>query len=177
MSYAALLEAEEYNSPTDSRTLYPTQPQKAETMDLNNTILALQLMNGVKLYSVKMSSTSHSVFTYKSATELVKGQSVVVSGKNDILLVGEVVAEVTNPDYEGMHKWQWIYTTVPDISALREKFDNIDEVAKQKLAKARAIKAAQEMLDSAGITKDDFSIMELLNAPVASDVIDASDNE
>lgn len=126
-------------------------------MDLNNKLLALQMLNGVKLYEVRVLGTGN-LFRYKSRTAYHEGDVVVVQLKS-YYSIGRVVKEVTDFDFAVIAEWKWILGQCFDPEAMQKEFDELDITAKQKIAQAQAMHEAKKLLEMSGLTLADLSIL------------------
>ena len=138
-------------------------------MDLNNTILALQILAGVKLYSVRIAGNAN-VYGYKSREELAPETPVLVqTGKT--FVAGIVVEEIKDFDYAIVAEWKWILQTLSENPETKQaEFTTLDLEAKKKLAQARALNEAKKILKVSGLSLTDLGLLSL---PVVLDKKDA----
>ena len=142
------------------------QPLKrSPRTDLNNTLLALQILAGVKLYTVRIAGSTH-VYSYKSREELAVDTPVIVQ-TNKTFVVGIVVEEVKDFDYALVTEWRWVLQSLPENPETKQnEFATLDLEAKKKLAQARALNEAKKILEVSGLSLSDLG---LLGLPVVGD--------
>lgn len=127
-------------------------------MDLNNTLLALQMLNGVRLYEVRILGTTQ-YLSYKSREELTPNTPVLVQTKHTFV-AGMVHKEVTDFDYSIVAEWKWIVAkleTNPEETQML--FEKADVAAKQKIAQAQALAEAKKILEATGLTLEDMKLL------------------
>lgn len=160
-----------YQKPENAET------KKMATTSTDHTLLALQLMKGVRLFDVNFvteyGNKGKKGYTYKSMEDLKPGDCVVVptyaDGKS--FTVAYVAGESTDFDIEAFeYPPRWICFKIDDPMPVREKGELHDKKAKAKLARGKAKKAAADYLQAAGLDLSDFT---QLPAPDA-DTIDAA---
>jgi len=151
-------------------------------MQIHNTVLALQIMNGVKVYAVQYltpdtpSGTRRSIeddaaaswgrtpvtsksYHYKSAETYAPGTWVVVpTHKGKRFSLAKIVGEVVDVDFDDGVKLLWINQEIADPLALYKEHDDHDVTARRKLAASQAMNAAKEHLDTLGVDASAFAI-------------------
>jgi hypothetical protein len=127
------------------------------SQDLNNTLLALQLLNGVKLYSVRIAGPQgNATYSYKAVETYMPGDAVLVQTKN-VFVAGIVQQEVIDFDYSIAAEWKWILFPIRNPEDLAETFAEHDRAAKRKLVQAQAMQAAKNMLEASGLSMTDLA--------------------
>jgi len=125
--------------------------------DLNNTLLALQILNGVKMYAVRIAGTN-TTYTYKSNRSFLPGTAVLVQTKNTFV-AGIVDHLVEDFDYSMSAEWKWVLFEIENPEQLAENFAELDRSAKRKLMQAQAVKAAKDLLAAQGLTMTDLKAL------------------
>lgn len=131
---------------------------------INSTLLALQIMNGAKVYDVRFISITtgkaqQKSYYYKSLEELQPGQAVVVpTFEGESFAVGIVESEAQDLDIDGLaFPLRWVCFTIPNPMQARTNSEAHDKQALAKLAQGRAKKAAKDYLEAAGLNASDFA--------------------
>lgn len=125
-------------------------------MDMNNTLLALQMLNGVKLYKVRIAGTSGNIYSYKSREEYLPGQHVLIQTKQTFV-AGVIHSEIEDFDYTEAHDWKWILGGIFDAEKLTAELTQLDVQAKKKIGQAQALHEAKKILEATGLTIDDLA--------------------
>lgn len=131
-------------------------------MQIHNTVLALQMMNEVKVYKVQFYSKgrlSPSRYHYKAAEELNEGDWVLVPTNNGADFgVARVVEEADDVDFDADFEVKWINARIDDPVALYKEHNGRDITARKKLASSQAMKAAEDHLKHLGVDATAFAI-------------------
>lgn len=129
-------------------------------MNINGTLLALQMMNGAKVYEVSyVDRGSSKYYSYKSEADLVKGDMVIVPCGSSVALA-EVVGEADDVNFDAPYGLKWIVGRVDGLWNTIEENADRDKRAKAKLVKSKAQTAAKEYLASAGLDAADLLEIE-----------------
>lgn len=135
-------------------------------MNIDSTLLALQIMNGAKVYDVRFVSastgkTTRKSYYYKSMDVLEAGTYVVVpTFEGESFAVGVVESEAQDLDIEALpFPLRWIIFNIDNPSKERARFEEFDKKAKAKLAQGRAKKAAKDYLEASGLKAKDFILL------------------
>jgi hypothetical protein len=131
--------------------------------DLNNTLLALQVLNGVRMYSVRIAGGAHNRYTYKAHREYEIGSAVLVQTKSTFV-AGIVEALIEDFDYDQAHEWKWVLFNIDNPEAVAKEYDEMDRSSKRKLMQAQAVQSAKNLLEASGLSMADMKAM-FLNAP------------
>lgn len=147
-------------------------------MQLHNTVLALQVMNGVQVYAVQFLNDrpgkdtdtdaatwgkprlSTKRYHYKSADVLDLGTWVLVPTSNGTRFgIARVEENATDEiDYDSDIKLLWINQVIEPPHEVFEVHAGYDAGARRKLAASQAQKAAQEHLNALGVDASAFAI-------------------
>jgi len=129
-------------------------------MNINGTLLALQMMNGAKVYEVSyVDRGSNKYYSYKSEIDLVKGDIVVVPCGSSVALA-EVIGEADDVNFDAPYGLKWVVGRVGGLWNTIEENADRDKRAKAKLVKSKAQTAAKEYLASAGLDAADLLEIE-----------------
>jgi len=129
-------------------------------MNINGTLLALQMMNGAKVYEVTyVDRGSSKNYSYKSEVDLVKGDMVIVPCGSSVALA-EVVGEADDVNFDAPYGLKWIVGRVDGLWNTIEENADRDKRARAKLVKSKAQTAAKEYLASAGLDAADLLEIE-----------------
>lgn len=141
-------------------------------MKLHNTILALQIMNGAKVYSVRyLNETreadsspkfSAGTYRYKSRETFAPGDwAIAPTNRGARFGLVKIEADVTETvDYDSDISLLWIGQAIDDPFARFKAADDLDAAACRKLAAARAKQAAQDYIKHLGIDPGEFGMLE-----------------
>lgn len=135
-----------FNNPITRQQSTEENRSDQMTDNLNNTVLAMQLLSGVRLYSVKYSKDSAKQYTYK-ATEAYEPGTPVIAQDSGGLKIVTIVEEILDFDFSYSADWNWIITAAPSLAFRIEELESMDKKARAKIGRARALKAAQDILD------------------------------
>lgn len=157
-------------------------------MQLHNTVLALQIMNGVKVYAVKFLNDgrektveddfednvtrtyrpaySSKIYHYKSDKPLEPGAHVIVpTNDGRRFAIAKVHADATDEiDYDSPVRLLWINQVIDHPFDVYEVHAGHDAAARRKLAASQAKKAAEEHLATLGVDLSAFAIEDKSNA-------------
>lgn len=155
-------------------------------MQLHNTVLALQIMNGVKVYAVKFMNDgrdksvadddldaptfrpaySTKVYHYKSDKTLEPGAHVIVPTNDGRRFgIAKVYADATDEiDYDSPVRLLWINQEIESPFDVFEVHAAHDAAARRKLAASQAKKAAEDHLKTLGVDLSAFAIEDKTNA-------------
>jgi hypothetical protein len=132
-------------------------------MQLHNTILALQVMNGAKVYAVRLmnsdGSYSQKTYDYKGRAVFSPGDHVIVpthGGRK--FAFGKIESDVEDIDYDSEHRLLWINGQIDDPFEVFARNDKRDGIARRKLAATRAQQAAEEHLRALGVNPTAFEL-------------------
>jgi len=129
-------------------------------MNINGTLLALQMMNGTKVYDVTyVDRGSNKNYSYKSDMDLVKDDMVIVPCGSSVALA-KVVGETEDINFDAPYGLKWIVGRVDNLWNTIEQNADRDKRAKAKLVKSKAQTAAKEYLASAGLDAADLLEIE-----------------
>ena len=137
-----------------TKPLKETKPMS----DLSSTILALQIMNGLRIYECSVIGIDRSMFLFKSNVEHDVGTPVLLQMKQTYV-AGYVIGEVTGYDYDSLGDANWIISQIPDPAPIIDSIKDMDVKAKQKLQQAKAIQAAKQLLEASGLAEADLKAL------------------
>jgi len=139
-------------------------------MQIHNTVLAIQMMNGLKVYAVAFPSGQKGQhYTYKTFDTFEVDDIVLVPedrNGNAVFSTARIVEEVELVDFDSEIQLKYINQKLENPYDLHGALNSQDQKAKAKIAAAQVQKAAQEYLSAAGLKASDFA---QLSAPAADE--------
>lgn len=124
------------------------------TMNLSSTVLALQMMNGVKLYSCTFDLETKR-YSFKSNEKLEQGDYVLVDTIN-----GPKIAQVVEEDitcrFDQAIEWRWVIQKLENVAVKVARYRQMDDEAKKKIAMAESFGKAKAVADTLGVSVADF---------------------
>jgi hypothetical protein len=127
-------------------------------MQIHNTVLAIQMMNGLKVYAVAFDGSK--TYSYKTFDTFEVHDIVLVPVERSgttAFAIARVVCEVELVDFDSDIQLKYINQRLENPYDLNSALNAQDQSAKSKIAAAQVQKAAQEYLTAAGLKASDFA--------------------
>lgn len=128
--------------------------------DLNQAILALQVMNGLKIYEARVvgPDSEGPYFNFRSTQPYEPDDFAIGTAKN-LFPVVRILREITDFDYAEAAEYAWLVGPVPNPVPEITRLQNISLNAKKKLAQARALVDANLFLEAVGLIAEDMQLL------------------
>lgn len=140
-----------------------TQPLKElPVSDTALTILAFQIMNGVRVYRVtgyRIDNKAGNPLLIKSREELQPADSIIMSSATGLFVIARVIEEVTDFSYEEAVNFDWCLGKCLNPQIELAEIKRAETEAANRLAQSRAKKAAIEILESSGLSFDEMKLL------------------
>ena len=140
---------------------YFSHRKEPPVSDLNQTILALQVMNGLKFYEVSLyhpANTSTKRFAVKADFAAEPGDSLIIASAT-FFAAARVHSIVEDFSYDEAVNWPWALSKIENPAALYAAKLEIGRAAERKLAQAKALQAAKTLLEQSGMKLEDLQLL------------------
>lgn len=145
------------------KTALAKKPTKGNNLmsDLSATMLALQVMSGVKFYVCEVCRRDNGPtqqLVFKANQEYLKDEVALAQMKHTFAAV-RIIKEETTIDYDELADCNWLMFKIDDPVEIDKQMQKADLEAKHKLMQAKAINAAKQLLEASGLTLEDMKAL------------------
>ena len=115
-------------------------------------------MSGTKIFSVQAylrNNAAGKPLLVKSNIPLEPADSAIIETSN-IYCAARVIEEVTDYDYDSISDLGWALLKIDNPALISARLAETARAAERKIAQAKALHAAKELLEASGLSLDDL---------------------